>query len=149
MAKIILNKDYGGFLASYKAHQMYAKRKLGIDKIYIYKFYVDEVKDESGYFVKYKHYYKKEDADQGIFNCYVLKDLGDVVQTLDTEYILCLDGNYREDPILISLVEELGDEVNSSFSSLKVVEIPDELIGNYMIDDYDGWETLHQKVVEY
>lgn len=149
MAKIILNKEYGGFLASYKAHQLYAKRKLGIDKIYIYKFYVDRIKDEDRSFVKYKHYYKKEDTDQGIFNCYVVKDLGDIVQSLDTEYILCLDEHYREDPILISLVEELGDEVNSSFSSLKVVEIPDELIGNYMIDDYDGWETLHQKVVEY
>ena len=48
------------------------------------------------------------------------------------------------------IVEELGEEASGYAGTLKVVEIPDELAnGNYMIDEYDGIETLHAKVEEY
>lgn len=46
----------------------------------------------------------------------------------------------RADEDLIKVIEELGDEANTSFSNLTVVEIPD--ISFWEIDDYDGWETL-------
>ena len=55
-----------------------------------------------------------------------------------------LCSNHREDPVLIEVVEELGDRANSPFSKLVVVDIPDGM--EYEIDDYDGVETLHQKV---
>ena len=32
-------------------------------------------------------------------------------------------------------VEELGDEASSVFSKLQIVEIPDDVIEDYMIDD--------------
>ena len=149
MAKVILNKDYGGFLASYKAHQMYAKEKYGIDKIYIYKFGTEDINDENGCLIGHTHCYKRCDDGQDVFNCYSMRDLGEQVDKLDEDAKLCLDENYREDPILIKIVEELGCQASSPMSELKVIDIPDELIGNYVIDNYDGIETLHQKVTIY
>ena len=48
----------------------------------------------------------------------------------------------RADPILVRVVEELGAEANGKFASLKVVEIPDDV--QYEIDDYDGFESIHE-----
>ena len=55
-----------------------------------------------------------------------------------------LHNEHREDPVLIEVVEELGERANSPFSKLVVVDIPDGM--EYEIDEYDGLETLHQKV---
>jgi len=146
MAKIILNKDFGGFSASYKAHKLYAKKKFNVDNIYVYNF---EVNHDAN--LPYKTCYRRSDsAKDSVFNCYTIKDLGEVVHDIfDSEYALNLDESHREDPILIEIVEELGKEASGRYGCLEVVEIPDELVGNYMIDDYDGIETLHQKVQEY
>ena len=48
---------------------------------------------------------------------------------------------------MIEVVEELGEKASGRFGNLKVVEIPDDL--EYVIDEYDGIETLHQKVKEW
>ena len=60
---------------------------------------------------------------------------------------LWLNESYREDPTLIEVVEELGAKANGDFGKLKIVEIPYDL--DYVIDEYDGFETLHQKVQEW
>lgn len=60
------------------------------------------------------------------------------------KYYLYLDKSHRKDPILIEVVEELGKSASGPFAELKVVNIPDDM--EYEIDDYDGMETLHQKV---
>lgn len=49
----------------------------------------------------------------------------------------------RDNPDLIKVVEELGDEANSSFASLKVVEIPDDV--DWEIQEYDGREWIAEK----
>lgn len=49
----------------------------------------------------------------------------------------------RNDPRLVEVVEQLGDEANDRFSKLKVVEIPDDIDWN--IDEYDGWESVEEK----
>ena len=65
------------------------------------------------------------------------------------EFVLYLDDKYREDELLIQIVEELGDKASGRFGDLKVVEIPDDVASDYMIDDYDGFETLHKRVQEW
>jgi hypothetical protein len=50
----------------------------------------------------------------------------------------------RDDPVLVRVVEELGDYANRSSSKLAVVEIPDELGDNWYISDYDGIEEVHE-----
>jgi hypothetical protein len=47
----------------------------------------------------------------------------------------------RNDPALVRVVEELGDVANSNYSSLKVVEIPDD-VKYWFIVEYDGKEHI-------
>lgn len=49
----------------------------------------------------------------------------------------------RTDLDLIAVVEELGEDANSSMSCLKVIEIPDNV--EWEIQDYDGIESVVEK----
>ena len=46
----------------------------------------------------------------------------------------------RHDPLIIQVVEELGDEANGEFAKLKIVDTCDE---KYRIKDYDGKESVY------
>jgi len=46
----------------------------------------------------------------------------------------------RDDPILVSIVEELGEDSWGGHAELKVVEIPDGI--EWVIDEYDGTEWV-------
>ena len=46
----------------------------------------------------------------------------------------------RDDPILVALVKEMGEEVNGSFANLRVVKIPGDV--EWHIDEYDGLEWV-------
>jgi hypothetical protein len=49
----------------------------------------------------------------------------------------------RNDPVLVQIVEELGDEANSMYASLKIVEIPDDV--KWYVGEYDGMESVHEE----
>ena len=49
----------------------------------------------------------------------------------------------RTNPLLIRLVEELGEKVNGRCAELKIVEIPDSV--EWVISEYDGNETVEEK----
>lgn len=44
----------------------------------------------------------------------------------------------RNDPVLVQVVEELGDKASGKYSKLRVVEVD----GLYKIDEYDGYESI-------
>lgn len=46
----------------------------------------------------------------------------------------------RFDPILVRVVEELGDEANTLYSALRIVDLPPGT--RYRIDEYDGNECV-------
>jgi hypothetical protein len=46
----------------------------------------------------------------------------------------------RDDPILVSIVEELGEDAWGQFAKLKVVDIPDDV--EWHIGEYDGIEWV-------
>ena len=46
----------------------------------------------------------------------------------------------RDDPILVQVVEELGDRCRTQVSAPKVVEIPDDV--EWTIEEYDGLEWV-------
>lgn len=48
----------------------------------------------------------------------------------------------RDDPILVQVVEELGEEANGEYASLQVIEIPDD--AKWEIMDYDGMEHIQE-----
>lgn len=140
MKKVILNKDYGGFDVSYLAHKLYAKKKYNIDEIFAYNWSKDG-------FIKVT-----SDNKDGAFTSYLTEDFGDFISfekydNLDAKVNMRLDDSKREDSTLIEVVEELGDKASGPYGKLVIVEIPDDL--DYVIDNYDGIETLHQKVQEW
>ena len=60
------------------------------------------------------------------------------------------DGNYfsdhfieRTDPILIEVVEELGEAADGRCAKLKVLEIPDDV--QWQIQEYDGVEWIAEQ----
>lgn len=147
--KIILNKCFGGFGFSPKVYVEYAKRK-GID-LFVY----DEKHSNKSMF-DYETTYFKIPLDDINYNRLFLPhfctmDLGDSFSKNNKQkydaldrHLLYLNEHYRTDEVLISIVEDLGSEANGKFADLKIVEIPDDM--DYVIDDYDGIETLHQNV---
>lgn len=71
----------------------------------------------------------------------------DIVDLLDRSYV---DGKRfivydieRDDPVLVEVVEELGDSANGPFAALGVVEIPADI--EWVIDEYDGVEKVVEK----
>lgn len=46
----------------------------------------------------------------------------------------------RNDPLLVQVVEELGEEANGSCAELKVIEIPDDV--SWHVEEYDGYEHI-------
>jgi len=49
----------------------------------------------------------------------------------------------RDDPILVEVVEQLGEDAADRFAELKVVEVPDDV--QWQIEDYDGKEWIAEK----
>jgi hypothetical protein len=49
----------------------------------------------------------------------------------------------RDDPVLISLVQELGKASWGDHARLKIVRIPADV--NWQIDDYDGFEWVSER----
>jgi hypothetical protein len=49
----------------------------------------------------------------------------------------------RNDPVLVEVVEQLGDLANSCYTKLKIVEVPDDV--KWYIHDYDGVEEVHEE----
>jgi hypothetical protein len=53
------------------------------------------------------------------------------------------DDIQRDDPVLVQVVEQLGEEANCRFSKLKVVEIPSDV--QWEIAEYAGNEWVSEK----
>ena|SRR5213595_3727788 len=47
----------------------------------------------------------------------------------------------RTDPLLVTLVEEMGDAASGRHAHLVIVALPKGT--HYLIDEYDGFESLH------
>ena len=112
--KIVLNKCYGGFGLSDKAHDRLIE--LGV-----------------------KYYESFDDLPKNNKELYVVKRAS---YGFGKYYSNFSDTNNRSNELLIQVVEELGEEASGRFGELEIIEIPDDVI--WEIDDYDGIETLHE-----
>jgi hypothetical protein len=73
--------------------------------------------------IKYiNHYYLNEEKEENLFCEWDIK---------------------RNDPVLVEVVEQLGDLANTRHTRLKVVEVPDDV--EWYIHDYDGIESVYEK----
>lgn len=136
MTKIVINACHGGFGLSPKAMKEYYRRK-GII-IYRYSQTLDELTN---------HIYHNvpDDTEKCFCDHYATIDKPHLTGTeLNNHYIKSSSYDIeRDDPHLISIIEELGSDANDQFAELKIVEIPDDV--EWEIDEYDGWETIHEK----
>jgi len=114
MKKLVINKCFGGFGISHEAALLYGERA----NLNLFWFQDDEYPS-----LGITHYYTGGVKD---------------------------DNNYwfprsiqRDDPILVQIVEELGEKVNTRYSELKIVEIPEDV--EYTIEEYDGIEWIAEK----
>lgn len=46
----------------------------------------------------------------------------------------------RDDPVLVQVVQELGEDANGRYAELAIVEIPDDV--EWQIEEYDGAEWV-------
>ena len=57
---------------------------------------------------------------------------------------ICEKGDIpRDDPVLVEVVEHLGDAANGDYAELKVVEIPDGV--DWYVEDYDVNEHFAER----
>lgn len=136
--KVVINDDFGGFGLSHVGIMLYAK--LAGLKLYPYTH-----KRLHGN-LDLNHIIPVINVEQAEREFYVGYSKTPIVK--ETPSAEAQDGFYardldRSDPILIQVVEQLGEKANGKYSSLKIVEIPDGV--EYEIDEYDGSESIHEK----
>jgi len=145
--KIIINTCYGGFGLSPLAVKEIAKRK-GRDCYFFTHGYPDngyvQISAEKAhsafiwfaYSVPNPNDYKLSEPDQdGLY-----RSANERADKIALDYYL---GEYRADPDVIAVVEQLGDLANGKYAQLKIIEIPDDI--EWEIDEYDGIESVHEK----
>ena len=119
MKKVVINRCFGGFGLSDDAVERWAELKgIKLSARQVTKFggshwYVDDIHDDDHYFSSYS-VCKYDNMNEG-----------------------------RSDPILIQVVEEMGEKANGWAAELKIVEIPDDV--EWYIDEYDGMEHVAEK----
>ena len=130
MTKIVVNKCFGGFGLSQRACMKYAQ--LAGFKLYALK---------STDFRK-GTYIPANAADDDLFVSYSTKPLLKDGTIHDGGAYWSYRDIERTDPILVDIVEDMGEEADRRFAQLHVVEIPDDV--KYEIDEYDGMESIHE-----
>ena len=116
--EIVVNRDYGGFGISDEAYEKLIEWGVPV---------VDK------------------DAEGCGQNEMIFRHSDEYVEkfgTLTGRYFDDFLNKDRTNPLLIKVIKELGDKANDRFASLEIVEIPDGI--EYTIDEYDGWEKIHE-----
>jgi len=121
VVKIVYNSCFGGASLSDKAIERYAELK----GITLYKGESDGF-SQHYYLCPEDEYHALEEFDREKWNDMYFSGY----QLLDN----------RRDPILIQVVEELGEEANGVCANLKIAELPTGV--KYRIDEYDGMERV-------
>jgi hypothetical protein len=119
MTKFVLNDCYGGFGLSEDAMRLYAQKK-GIP-FYIWR-------DQSSRHLT-KLYFTADPTGMSKID-------GDFYE----KYLLCDQTIERNDPVLVEVVEELGDKANGDCARLYIEELPKGT--QYHIKEYDGKEWI-------
>lgn len=129
--KIVVNRCFGGFSLSAEATKEYYKRKG--KECY---FFNDDYETRQMIPIDI------EEADF-FYSVYSVPNPNDYKKEEFRDIYLTNRPEDRTDPDLIAVVELLGEEANGSCAELAVVEIPDGV--DYEIQEYDGWETIHEQ----
>jgi hypothetical protein len=141
--KVVINKCFGGFGLSDAAYEKLIEWGVPAQK------YFEQTQDDDGR-------YQPQPANDGevIFDNELTplgeKDSHDKLyhaykgkaRTV-TRYWDCWTRDSRSHPLVVRVVEELGEAANRFCAELAVVEIPDGV--DYEISEYDGMEHIAEK----
>ena len=133
MKKIVINACHGGFGLSHKAMMRYFELK----DIEVYP------EEFNSYYSIWTYYLLPPEERK------VLPEGSDVVETLEASMQNSMDQVFydwkisRDDPTLVQVVEEFGEDSWGSYAELKVVEIPNDV--EWEINEYDGREWVAEK----
>jgi len=124
MTKIVYNDSYGGFGLSHEAVMRYAEIK-GItlyskkDSMDFYYYYTVPIKE-------YERIHRE-----------CVKE-GNYSRSNDLHFFPTSIS--RTDPVLVQVVQELGDAANGSYARLRIKTLPAGTL--YRIDEHDGMESV-------
>ena len=138
--KLVINSCYGGFHLSPKALKRYLELKG--NNAYFYKRTKYEYRDGINEFTRI------DDIDtikDNIFIYCTTIDCGKVTNTYPPDPFKDYPIK-RNDKHLIQVVEELGEEANTTVSRLTIVEIENGRW--YKIDEYDGYESIEYRDID-
>ena len=125
MTKIAVNKCFGGFSLSQEAMEKLVE-------------YGMPVYDD------WESYGSNERPEVHIVRN---KDYKGTEKMFDREYYLShcdKQMDMRTHPLVIKVIEELGDKANGSCASIKIVDVPREIY-EVIIEEYDGTEWVSEK----
>jgi hypothetical protein len=81
---------------------------------------------------------------------YTFQDREDRAATLSKGQYIMVNDQYwdgrkikRDDPVLVSIVQEMGEAADGDFASLKVVQLPADV--DWTIAEYDGQEWVAEQ----
>ncbi len=139
--KIVINRCYGGFGLSTEAIKELIKLGCpGVKKMSVKEYY-----GGSGIDKKWKDSYEKDLAasEDGGDGYLVRGFFGTIIKDGYTYAFENHDNKYRNCPILIKVVQKLGQKkVSGQFAKLEIVEIPDNV--KWEISEYDGFENVDE-----
>ena len=152
MQKIVINSGIGGFGLSKEATKLLVELGSGYIKSESYEEYYQREKEE------YRDIFKNKKITPDEMIQFHLDNLGAIVidgMLYTSEYYwLSKDFNKksgpqnrwqcRADPILVQVVEELGEKASGESANLIIVEIPDEVKWLIMSDE-TGWEWVAEE----
>lgn len=151
--KIVYNACYGGFGLSPLATKMYYEKKYPEVKLYFY-IREDDYSEHVGTFRKIDDSKLKEYKEKDFSITILVKDFGETFRANEWERRSEMDNKFHEahlynanmeerlkrhDPVLVEIVETLGDDASGSCARLRVKEIEGTI---YRIDEYDGYESV-------
>lgn len=138
--KVVINACYGGFSLSPRA----TKRLAELQGRECY-FFNNRAPDGGYDLHRYFPISIEQAESQGLF--WSAFDVADPNGCDYSAHILDDFDAKRDDPLLIQVVEELGaghrTGASGSCANLRIVEIPADV--EYVIDEYDGSESIHEK----
>lgn len=131
--KVVINKCYGGFGLSEAAYEWMIEHGVPVRK------YNPEKPGQNGLYERVP-----ENEGEIIFDRTLEPpgSLRDSMMRISGRYWDCWMRNDRKHPLIVGVVEALGDKASGPFAKLKVVEIPAD--SEWEIDEYDGLETVRE-----
>lgn len=149
MQKVIINKCFGGYGFDPFTVQKYADKK-GIQLYWYKKDFHDYHGDLKERMVKIPFETIMKDDSLRIGYAALTRNMGDTYirdweneNACADEFDIENDDSSRTDPVLIGIIEKYGDANVHGCHAPTVVEVPDGV--EWMIEEYDGFETLHEK----